>query len=178
MIPYRSGSRIWSKFFLIAFCLVVSVSYLKGINPGRQIGDNFLAMAAGMLKILPGAFVLIGLFEVWVRRETVEKYLGKDTGISGHLWAILLAGMVVGPLYVSFPMAYAMHRKGARPGVVFTYINASAICRIPMTIFEASFLGFKFTAIRFLVSLPLVVTASVILEKWGAPLMKLNSKEK
>jgi hypothetical protein len=32
-----------------------------------------------------------------------------------------------------------------------------------MTIFEASFLGIKFTAIRWLVSLPLVIITSILL---------------
>jgi uncharacterized membrane protein YraQ (UPF0718 family) len=104
-------------------------------------------------------------FEVWVKQETVSHYLGKRAGLKGHLWAIVLAGMVVGPLYVSFPLAYAIMQKGARMGVVFTYIGASVICRIPMAIFEASFLGLKFTVIRFSVSLPMVLITSIAVEK-------------
>ncbi|MGB9629843.1 MAG: hypothetical protein ACPL6D_14400, partial [Thermodesulfobacteriota bacterium] len=45
--------------------------------------------------------------------------------------------------------------------IIFTYISASAICRVPMAIFESSFMGIKFTAIRFLVSLPLVIITSI-----------------
>jgi uncharacterized membrane protein YraQ (UPF0718 family) len=119
-----------------------------------------------MLKILPCVFILIGLFEVWVKRETVEKYLGERSGIRGYLWAVLLAGTTVGGLYIAFPIAYSLYNKGARLGVIFTYISASAICRIPMTIFEASFLGIKFTLIRLLVSLPLILLASMLLGKY------------
>ena len=119
-----------------------------------------------MLKILPAAFVLIGLFDVWVKHETIENHLGETAGLKGHLWAIVLAGMVVGSLYVSFPVACAIMHKGARMGVVFTYIGASAICRIPMAVFEASFLGPRFTVIRFAVSLPLVLITSIALEKF------------
>ena len=113
--------------------------------------------------MLPFAFLLIGLFEVWVKRETVEKHLGQESGWKGYLWAVLLAGTVVGPLYIALPVAYSLYKKGAKFGVIFTYIGASAICRIPMATFEASFLGFKFTAIRLAVSLPLVVLTSMIL---------------
>jgi len=48
-------------------------------------------------------------------------------------------------------------------GIIFTYIGASAICRVPMTIFEASFMGIKFSLIRLLVSLPLVIATSMLL---------------
>ena len=116
-----------------------------------------------MLKVLPCAFILIGLFEVWIKRETVEKHFGQEAGIRGHIWAVLLAGTIVGGLYVAFPFAYSLHSKGARLSVIFTYLGASAICRIPMAIFEVSFMGIKFTAIRLLVSLPLVIITSILL---------------
>jgi uncharacterized membrane protein YraQ (UPF0718 family) len=162
------------KILLSGFCLFVAISFIMGFDPGREIGQNFFTMAARMLQILPVAFVLIGLFEVWVKQETVNHYLGKRAGLKGHLWAIVLAGMVVGPLYVSFPLAYAIMQKGARMGVVFTYIGASAICRIPMAIFEASFLGLKYTVIRFFVSIPLVLITSIAVEKLFEHLQKEN----
>lgn len=159
-----SKERLFN-FFSIGFGLFVAISFFAGFDPGRQIGQTFFTMAGRMLKILPVAFVLIGLFDVWVKHETIKNHLGETAGLKGHLWAIVLAGMVVGPLYVSFPVACAIMQKGARMGVVFTYIGASAICRIPMAVFEASFLGPRFTAIRFAVSLPLVLITSIVLEK-------------
>ncbi|RLC63863.1 MAG: hypothetical protein DRI01_04450 [Chloroflexi bacterium] len=153
------------------YILFLIISFMFGFNPGEEIGYNFVFFSADMLKILPGAFILIGLFEVWVRKETIEKHLGEESGIRGYVWAILLAGTTVGGLYVAFPVAYALHSKGAKLSVIFTYIGASAICRVPMTIFEASFLGMKFTAIRLFVSLPLVVITSILL---GAYLRKRN----
>jgi uncharacterized membrane protein YraQ (UPF0718 family) len=116
-----------------------------------------------MLGIMPGAFILIGLFEVWVKREIVERHLGEGSGFRGYLWMILLASTAVGGLYLAFPVAYSLYSKGAKLSVIFTYLGAAAICRIPMTIFEASFLGVKFTAIRWLVSLPLVIITSMLL---------------
>ncbi len=86
---------------------------------------------------------------------------------------MLLAGTTVGGLYVAFPVAYSLYSKGAKLSVIFTYLGAAAICRVPMTIFEASFMGIKFTAIRLLVSLPLVIVTSVLL---GDYLTKRNYK--
>jgi uncharacterized membrane protein YraQ (UPF0718 family) len=141
-------------------------SYAGGFAPGQQIGRHFLSFLTVMLQILPCVFILICLFEVWVKRETIERHLGEDCGIGGYLWALLLAGSTVGGVYVAFPVAAALHHKGAKLSVIFTYIGGAAICRAPMTLFEASFLGLKFTAIRLLISVPLLVGSSIILGRY------------
>lgn len=156
---------------LICYIAFLVISLLLGFSPGKEIAQNFALFSIDMLKILPGAFILIGLFEVWVKRETVEKHLGEGSGIRGYVWSILLAGTTVGGLYVAFPVACSIYSKGAKLSVIFTYIGASAICRVPMTIYEASFLGIKFSALRLLVSLPLVIIASMVL---GGYLRKRN----
>lgn len=129
------------------------------------MGTNFLSYSKELILILPCAFILIGLFEVWVKQETIEKHMGTDSGIKGYVWAILLSGTTIGGIIVSFPVAYSLQKKGAKLSVLFTYISASAIGRIPMTIFEASFLGLKFSLIRLLTALPLVIITSIFLEK-------------
>lgn len=144
-----------------AYGAFLLASFLLGFRPGEQIGRNFFTFSVEMLKILPCAFILIGLFEVWVKKEKVEKHLGRESGFVGYLWVILLAGTTVGGLYVAFPVAYSLYHKGAKLSVVFTYVGAAAICRIPMTIFEASFMGIRFSLIRLAVSIPLVIVSSI-----------------
>ena len=159
-------SAVIKVAFFAGYFVFLVVSWKTGFNPGLDIGENFVSFTTAMLGILPGAFILIGLFEVWVKRETVERHLGEGSDFRGYLWVILLSGTTVGGLYLAFPVAYALYSKGAKLSVVFTYLGAAAICRIPMAIFEASFLGIKFTAIRWLVSLPLVILTSILLGRY------------
>ena len=161
------------KDVITSYAVFLIISWTFGFNPGKEISYNFTSFSVDMFKILPCAFILIGLFEVWVKRETVEKHLGERSGIRGYIWAVLLAGTTVGGLYVAFPVAYSLYNKGAKLSVIFTYLGAAAICRVPMAIFEASFMGIKFTTIRLLVSLPLVIVASILL---GNYLTKRNYK--
>ena len=148
--------------------VIGSAGRSRGFEPGERIAANFASFSLEMLRVLPCAFILIGLFEVWVKRETVERHLGEGSGLEGQLWAIALSGTTVGGLYVAFPVAYALFHKGARLGVVFAYVGASAVCRVPMAIFEASFLGLKFTAVRLLVSIPIVILTSELLGRYLA----------
>ena len=151
-----------------AYAVFIAASLALDYDPGLAIGQNFADFSLAMLSIIPCVFILIGLFEVWVNQETVERHLGREAGIRAHLWVILLASATVGGLYIAFPVAYSLFRKGARLSIVFTYIGAAAVCRIPMTLFEASFLGLPFTVIRLLVSLPLVVVIARLMEKYLA----------
>lgn len=150
------------------YFLFIALSFFLGFDPGKKIGHTFFSFSMDMLKVIPCAFLLVGLFEVWVKRETVERHFGEQSGTRGYLWAVLLAGTIVGPLYVALPLSHSLYRKGARLSVIFTYIGASAICRVPMTIFEASFLGIRFTAIRLAVSIPLVILSSIVLANYLA----------
>lgn len=138
-----------------SYVIFVALSWTFGFGPGRESRHNFASFSPDMLKVLPCAFILIGLFGIWVKKETIERHFGEKSGISGYLWGILLASTTVGGLYIAFPVAYSLYSKGARLSVIFTYIGASAIYRVPMTIFEPSFLGIKFSAIRLLVAITL-----------------------
>ena len=166
-------NRVATITVISCYILFLIASFTLGFTPGKEIASNSASFSMDMLKILPGAFILIGLFEVWVKRETIERHFGEESGIRGYIWGVLLAGTMVGGIYVAFPVAYSLYSKGAKLSVIFTYIGASAICRIPMAIFEASFLGIKFTVIRLLVSIPLVIVASIFL---GNYLTKRNYK--
>lgn len=151
---------------LIGYLGFISISMLVDFSPGKSIGSHFIYFWADLLKVLPFAFVLIGLFEVWVNRETVEKHLGEESGARGYFWALVLSGITVGGVFVAFPVAASLYKKGAALGVIFSYIGASAVCRIPMNLFELSFMGPKFTVIRLAVSLPLVILSSVLLGRY------------
>ncbi|MDX9801768.1 MAG: permease [Spirochaetia bacterium] len=151
---------------VVFYVLFILFSLIAGFEPGIRSSENFRDFLLDMARIVPCAFILIGLFEVWVKKETVEKHMGEKSLITGYIWAVLLAGTTVGGMYVAFPVAYVLYSKGARLSVIFTYIGAAAVCRIPMMIFEASFLGIKFTLIRLAVSLPLVILTSLVLEAY------------
>ncbi|MDB4433497.1 permease, partial [bacterium] len=112
------------------FAVFVGVSFLIGLGTGERMGQTFGTTLLEMMKLLPCAFILIGLFDVWVKRETVERHFGKGSGIRGYLWGILLAGTSVGGMYVAFPVVYSLYRKGAELSVVFAYVGFTGACRI------------------------------------------------
>lgn len=150
----------------IIFLIFIIISFITGFDFGIKAWNNFLLFAKDMLLILPPAFVLIGLFNVWAKRSTIEKGFGEKSGFLKYIWSFLLASTTVGGTFMAFPVANALYHKGAKLSSIFSYITAASLFMIPMSIMEASILGVKFTAIRLISSIPFIIIISVILEKY------------
>lgn len=148
-----------------AFLIFLAVSQLINFDLGMAMGENFLIFARDMILILPPAFIIIGLFEIWVKKETIEKSFGNSSGFKKHIYAILLAATTVGGTFVAFPVANSLYHKGADYSSIFSYITAASLVMIPMSVMEASIIGLEFTLLRIGLSLPLVVISSIILNK-------------
>ena len=150
----------------LLYVIFIALSFILGFERGQKVGYDFISFGRDMIVVMPPVFILIGLFEVWISPASVERHCGSNCGFTGYLWAILLAGTAVGGIQIALPIAYALYKKGARLRIIFTYNGVAAICRIPLTTFEISFLGPKFTLIRWLVSLPLVILTAIFLENY------------
>jgi len=152
-------------WLFIIFVIFTAAGFELDLDIAKGVFDNFYSFFLTMIKFVPAVFILIGLFDVWVDKKTIEKHLGENSGFLSYLWAIILASTTVGGLYVAFPVAAALYKKGASPRIIFSYIGTAAVCRIPMTLFEASYVGISFTVIRWGISIPLVIISSILMEK-------------
>ena len=153
-------------FYFIAFSLFALLSWIFKFDLGTKIWSNFLVYAKDMVLILPPAFILIGLFDAWAKRESVEKHFGNNNNPLRFLWSVFLASTTVGGTFVAFPLANSLYHKGAKYSSILTYVTAASLFMIPMSIMEASMLGIKFTVIRLVSSLPFVILGSILLEKY------------
>jgi uncharacterized membrane protein YraQ (UPF0718 family) len=43
-----------------------------------------------MILVLPPIFVLLGLLDIWVPRETMVKYMGEGSGVIGVVISIII----------------------------------------------------------------------------------------
>jgi len=149
-----------------SFVVFTIVSWLVQFEFGMNVWDNFLIFAIDMVIILPPAFVLIGLFDVWAKKESIEKHFGQSNNPLRFVYSFLLASTTVGGTFVAFPLANSLYHKGAKFSSIFTYVTAASLFMIPMTIMEAGMLGIQFTLIRLVSSIPFIVGGSLLLERY------------
>ena len=118
-----------------------------------------------MLLIIPPIFILLGLLDVWVPRETMVKYMGSDSGIKGIILAFFLGSAAAGPLYGAFPIAAVFMKKGASFTNILIFLGAWSTTKIPMFLFELSALGAKFAFTRLAVNIPGIIVIAYIVNK-------------
>ena len=118
-----------------------------------------------MISILPAVMVILGLFAVFVPKEAVVKYLGKTSGIKGIILAILLGALPTGPLYIAFPMAAALLKKGAKISNIIVFLSAWACIKIPQELMELQFLGPQFMLLRLTLTIIFVIIMGISIEK-------------
>lgn len=118
-----------------------------------------------MMLILPAVMILTGLFNVFIPKEKIVKYLGKTAGLKAIIFGILLGALPTGPLYVAFPLAQALLKKGARVSCIIAFLSAWACIKIPQEMVEIQFLGIKFMGLRLVLTIFFVIIMGVIIEK-------------
>jgi len=152
---------------IIAFSTFVAYSLFFQFTPGIEIFEkNFWSFLKEMLIALPVMFILIGLFDVWVSKEKVQKHIGDASGIKGVLLVMLLAFVQAGPLYTAFPVAYILKKKGTSSVNIFIYLSSYTMAKVPMLTFEIGFLGLKFSLLRLFLSIPIFILIGIFMGKY------------
>ena len=152
--------------FSVLLCLLC-----WGMN--AQKTAHGLSLAGGgiveMLGFLPPIFVLLGLFDVWVDRETVMRLMGRESGFKGAFLAFLLGTLAAGPLYMAFPVAGVLLKKRAGLFQIFIFTGTWAIAKVPMLLFETSCFGFVYTALRFVCNMAAIAGMAWFLTRTLGP---------
>ena len=152
--------------WVAAFLMATAGSFAFGFDPGKTMFTNFRVSLVEMVSFVPFIFIIVGLFDVWVPKEQVQKHIGHGSGIKGIVLVILLAMLQAGPLYGAFPVAYILWKKGASIRNIFIYLGAFSSMKIPMLGIEIGYLGIRFTLVRTLISLPLFIGIGFFMERY------------
>jgi uncharacterized membrane protein YraQ (UPF0718 family) len=156
------------RFFLLMLGIALGM-LLFDQELGVKVFGLSVNSILGMLGVLPPIFILIGLLDVWVEKETMVKYMGEDSGIIGILLGFFLGAVAAGPLYGAFPVAGVFLNKGSRLANVFIIVGAWSTLKIPMMLFEWAAMGTKFTLIRFVMDIFGVLIIAFAMEKLLTP---------
>ena len=157
------------------FVIFAVVTFFTKFSFGFKVIENFKSSFLEMILVMPFIFILIGLLEVWVPKEIIEKHTGKESSVMGIVWMILLAMLQMGSLYAAFPVAYLLWKKGTSVRNIFIYLGAFTTMKIPMLSFEIGYLGLKFSLLRTLFALPIFIIIAILMEKFFGKDFSMNN---
>jgi uncharacterized membrane protein YraQ (UPF0718 family) len=129
-----------------------------------KTATSLAGQVRSMLLVVPPIFLLLGLLDVWVPRETMMKYMGPGAGIRGPLIAFALGSAAAGPLYGAFPVASMLMKKGASFTNILIFIGAWSTTKVPMFLFETQALGYRFALARLAIDLVGIVVIALALK--------------
>ena len=147
--------RFWKRYKVFLILLVVNLSLLLfAPEIGKKSFDLTYQNILEMVSILPAIFVLLGLLDVYVKRETMIKLMGEKSGLIGVVLAFALGSAAAGPLYAAFPVAAVLLKKGSTFTNVLIFLGAWSTTKIPLMLFEASNMGLSFMLTRLALNIP------------------------
>lgn len=149
-----------------AFLVVLAFLVLYGAfnwEVGQKVLETTVYQLREMILVIPPIFILLGLLDVWVPKDTMVKFMGDKSGVKGILLALFLGSAAAGPLYGAFPVAAVFMKKGVKFTNILIFLGAWSTTKIPMFLFEVAALGPVFAITRMLVDIPGIIIIAYLL---------------
>lgn len=150
------------KMFIISL-FVLLIVFIINKDIGIKSYKKAISSSKQMLIYLPPIFILIGLVDVWVPKETMVNLMGEESGIKGIFLSMLVGSCTAGPLYGAFPVVAVFMKKGVKFSNILIFIGTWSCAKIVMIMFEIAALGFKFALTRLLVDILGIIIISLII---------------
>lgn len=135
-----------NKFLVLSIVLLLILSFIDialTLLALKNAGSQILSM----LIIVPPIFIMIGLFDVWVPRETIIKLMGEKSGAKGMALAFFLGGFSAGPTVAAFPIAMIMLKKGAKYSNVLFFLMVWSSLKLPIVFYQVTTIGLGLSVI-------------------------------
>lgn len=165
--PVRRKRRAldWPTAVLIAI-VVTAAGYVYWRDGPAQflhvVWDDSGLFARMLPNVLAGCLIA-ALVTILLPRDTVSRWVGRDSGVKGILISAGVGIIVPGGPFTIYPIAAAFLGMGADAAAVVTLITSWTTIGLSRSlVWELPFLGFDFVLWRWIAALPLAVLAGLI----------------
>ena len=133
------------KFCLGIFFIYVIVAIFN-IRIASEVAIDFFQMFVRIIPILGIVFIVMVVVNLFFTPEKTKKYLGRESGMKGWIYAIVSGILVSGPPYMLYPLLGELKKRGMTNSLlaVFLFNRNVKIPFIPAMIF---YFGLKLTII-------------------------------
>lgn len=161
IVMKKLKENLFLSLVVLVYLLIFFINPTVGINSVKNSGYYIKEM----LMIMPVIFILTALLDLWVPKEKIMAYLGKDSKSLGVLISFLIGSVSAGPIYAAFPMCHMLHKKGASIRNLIIILSSWAVIKIPMLLNEVKFLGPKFMFLRWILTVISIIVFSWVADK-------------
>ncbi len=156
----------WKDLVALGAAVMVATAVLLAFPEKQEVVlTTMWEYFVEMMMVFPAVMVVMGLFTVWVSKDAVVKHLGKTSGVRGFLLSLFLGALPTGPLYVAFPLAASLLKKGARISNIVIFLSAWSCIKLPQEMVELQFLGVEFMVSHLILTVVFVIIMAFVIEK-------------
>ena len=165
--PSRRKRRAFDWPTAVLIVIVVSAAAYVYWRDGTAHFLEVISSDSGLfVRMLPNVLagcLIAALVTILLPRDTVSRWVGRDSGLRGILISAGVGIIVPGGPFTIYPIAAAFLGMGADVAAVVTLITSwTTIGMSRALVWELPFLGFDFVLWRWLAALPLAVLAGLI----------------
>ena len=168
----KKNKRLY-LFLLIVLLIVIIVSLIYP-EKGKKFLPIIFKYGWQIFLIMPPILILMGLMQVWIPKEWIQKYIGSQSGVKGKFLCILFGTMPTGPMYIFLPLAASLLKQGASVSNIIILLGIMSSEKIPQMLVEINFLGLRFTLTRFILTVIAVVIMGEMIEMLVAKRIKFQ----
>ena len=136
------------QIYLIVAMALMAISYIKEKQKTKEALKATFKILYTIMPVLIFVFVLMGLIQAYVSRETIAAILGKQTGIVGIIYAELVGSVALFLPPAVFPFGGYLHDNGAAYGPIAGFVFTAILIGVTTLPLEFKLLGKQFTIAR------------------------------
>lgn len=115
---------------------------MEGLKEAKKLFLN-------ALPLLICAFAIAGFLDLLLPEESLQAWLGEDSGWKGLIIGPLIGALVQGGPYAFFPLFDAVFRDSVSIGTAVAMITAWGMINVGHLPYEFAFLGPRFVALKY-----------------------------
>jgi hypothetical protein len=149
-IPRRKGNRMLPSMLIMSVLAagLLAFAFLRGKGEHLEGLKRSKDMVIEVFPLLILAYIVAGMVQVLLPRETVSHWVGRESGFRGIIMACIAGGMMPGGPYVVLPFAAGLLRAGAGIGAGVAFLTAWSLWSAGRLPIELGIMGLRFTVIR------------------------------
>jgi uncharacterized membrane protein YraQ (UPF0718 family) len=142
---FRSGWPWGWLFFAFVLALYLLLLSLKPEVAGKAL-SSYITQVVRILPAISIVFILLVLFHVFVDPKQVGHYVGKKSGLTGWMVALIAGIISVGPIYPWYVLLSELKQKGMSPSLIAVLLYSRAV-KPPLIPLMIHYFGFVFTSV-------------------------------
>ncbi|MBN2839070.1 MAG: hypothetical protein JXM74_09990 [Fusobacteriaceae bacterium] len=139
-------------FYSVSFILLIvsfSKDKIKTKSALKKAYKSFMNLMPSLLAML----LFIGFILTFISPESVSKILGKDSGLPGTIFGLIIGSFAMLPGFVAFPLGANLLKAGAGYTQVAGFLGTLMAVGITTIFIEIKFFNKKLTIMRNILAL-------------------------